>query len=159
MATIAGQHITQFDGRVIEFLGSCRNVLARDVISDTFTLVRNYDANTLTLVTDGRQVEVTFTGTVKVDGSATDAPFAFANTEVVRTRDSIVVRNRGRFSLECDVTREACVFRMSGWYHGRVAGLMGTYTNEQIDDFVLPNGALASDVTELAASWETSGEN
>ena len=158
MATIAGEHITTFDGKLVQFLGSCSSyVLSRDVMDSTFTLLKNYNTNTVTMATDNKQVEVSFNGQVRVDGDVTEMPYEFGNTQITRDGDLVKVSNARGFSLECDLVNEMCSLRMSGWYHGKVAGLMGTYSNEHVDDFTMSNGRTTDDVAELAQSWETSG--
>lgn len=51
---------------------------------------------------------------------------------------------------------EHFVIGISGWYFGKVAGLLGTYNNEQYDDMVLNNGQLTSDIEQFMTSWEVS---
>ena len=156
MATIAGKHITTFDGKVVQFLGTCSYVLSRDVLDSTFFLIQNYQTNSITLATDNTEVAISFDdGRVRINDDVTELPRAFGHTEVTRQRDSIRVRSRRGFSLECDLHSEVCSLRTSGWYHGKLAGLMGTHTNEQVDDFTMSDGRIADDVTELAQSWQT----
>ena len=41
----AGQHITTFDGRHLDYKGTCSYLLARDFVDGNFTIVANFDAN------------------------------------------------------------------------------------------------------------------
>ena len=45
---------------------------------------------------------------------------------------------------------------LSGWYHGRTAGLLGTYDNEPFNDFTSSNRQLTEDVEAFTNSWEVS---
>lgn len=42
---------------------------------------------------------------------------------------------------------------LSGWYHGKTAGLFGTMNNEQIDDTLGSNGVIMQDINSHAKSW------
>ena len=45
---------------------------------------------------------------------------------------------------------------LSGWYHGRTAGLLGTYDNEPFNDLTDSQRQVTDDVEAFSNSWEVS---
>lgn len=46
-----------------------------------------------------------------------------------------------------------CKLGLSGWYHGKTAGLLGTMDNEPSDDFLTSEGRVTKDLEEFTRSW------
>lgn len=42
---------------------------------------------------------------------------------------------------------------VSGWYYASLGGLLGTYNNEQHDDFQLSNNTFTTSIATLSRSW------
>lgn len=83
-------------------------------------------------------------------------PSELGNGEAyVYQEDSIVIveSQRNRFRLECNTKFDLCLLELSGWYYGKTAGLFGTMSNEQTDDFLSSNGRVETDVGSFAHSW------
>ena len=59
-------------------------------------------------------------GRVRVDMEPIEAPYEYENTQITRVGDMLKVTHARGFSLECDLLNQMCIFRMSGWYHGKV---------------------------------------
>ena len=64
IATVAGQHITTFDNKVYEFLGTCSYILSHDVMSNQFTIIKDYDKNVYRVFVDSKQVDINADGQV-----------------------------------------------------------------------------------------------
>nr|XP_014346149.1 PREDICTED: zonadhesin [Latimeria chalumnae] len=69
---------------------------------------------------------------------------------VVETDFGLVVKFDGNHLLEIQVP---------GAYFGKVCGLCGNYNGEPSDEYLMPDGALASNVTHLGNSWKSEGDD
>ena len=76
-------------------------------------------------------------------------------TVFVYQDESIVTieRKNKQFKLECNLKYDLCTLELAGWYYGKTAGLLGTMTNEQIDDTLASNNRVERDVGRFAHSW------
>lgn len=64
-----------------------------------------------------------------------------------------VEHKHNQFRLECNIKFNLCTLELSGWYYGKIAGLLGTMNNEQFDDNLGSNKLLLKDTGSLARSW------
>lgn len=64
-----------------------------------------------------------------------------------------VERKHNEFRLECNLKFNLCILELSGWYYGKTAGLLGTMSNEQMDDTLASNGLIVRNTDSLARSW------
>lgn len=79
---------------------------------------------------------------VYINGSLVELPRKLFGNELYIERgvNSIVIESKRGFSLECGKFLNMCKLRVSGWYLGKTAGLLGTYNNEHYDeDYMLNN--------------------
>lgn len=56
----------------------------------------------------------------------------------------------------CGPELVVCAVMASGFYHGKVKGLLGNGNNEPYDDFTLPNGKIVTSESEFGNSYKTS---
>jgi len=159
-ALISGnQHYLTWDKRYFEFAGSCSYTLAKDFVDQTFEVLVNYDQQrevtrkSLTIRTEGKEVEIMKNGQVTVDNQETELPVEMDNIIIVRDGDMVLFNSDKGFTVTCDVTNDVCMLNISGWYYNKVAGLLGTYTNEKTDDFTTSQGSKAETVEDFAKSW------
>ena len=157
VATINGQHIMTFDGKAYEFLGTCSYILATDVLNAQFTIIGNYPDKTLTVFVDGKEFDLTTDGKVNVDGAMTELPTEIGSVTITRVGDLITLRSARGFTLTMDTYTQLFTFELSGWFFSEVAGLLGTYTNEAYDDFLMGNGQRTTDVDSFTSSWKLTG--
>ncbi|XP_069127420.1 uncharacterized protein [Argopecten irradians] len=160
-AVIAGnRHYITFDNKKFDFAGMCSYVLAHDFHDKNFTVVVNFNRNrqspairSLLVMAGGKNVEI-FSSGIHVDGRPSELPFR--HEELIVERDGNHVKlNTGR-GLEVigDVEHKHFIVGISGWYFGKVAGLLGTYDNEHFDDMMKSDGTITNDVDELGQSWQ-----
>ena len=64
----------------------------------------------------------------------------------------MLFRSRG-FQIQCSHSPSVCSISVSGWYFGKLAGLLGTYDNEPSNDFRRSDGRIVHDVAAFAYSW------
>lgn len=143
-----GEHVFTFDGRHLNFPGSCNYVLVQDAFENNFTLVANLvdgKLNSLTLFDKGDSVEVMKDGTVNLNGAPTELPAHKNDLAIWRRYYSVSLATRYGLMVLCSSDLRVCHVTVSGFYHGRLRGLLGNGNNEPYDDFVLPTGEVTED--------------
>ena len=83
-----------------------------------------------------------------------ELPLQYDNTTVIREDNIVRVENARGMVYECDINRQRCTLHLSGWYYNKVAGLLGTYDNEAVNDFSTPSMRVARNVQEFTSSWQ-----
>lgn len=84
----------------------------------------------MTLPVKNRSVEITSNGgVVKVDGA-------------------------GNFEVEYDSNNSLYIVRLSGWYHGKTSGLLGTLDNEPSNDLMTSFGRPIDTVERFSKTWD-----
>lgn len=80
------------------------------------------------------------------------------STYVYQKENMVTVeRKKNQFRLECNLKFNLCSLELSGWYYGKTAGLLGTMSNEQYDDYLASSGVIVKDIDSLAHSWAIGG--
>ena len=163
-ATVAGtQHFITFDQRHYEFAGECSYLLASDFLHDSFSVVANYEGNngrvtrkSLTILSNGRQIEVDADFRVTVDNKKIEMPLVYEQTSIMRDGQRIIITNDNGYSVDCNLLFNVCTVQVSGWNFGKTGGLFGIYNNEPSDDFTTPNRTRKTDdqIAEFANSWK-----
>ena len=164
-AFVAGtQHYMTFDRRFYEFAGECSYLLASDFFRNDFSAVVNYEGaggkvvrKSLTILSDGRQVEIDSSFRVTVNGRKIEMPLIYETTSIQRDGQRLIVTNsKSGFRVDCNLYRDICSVHVSGWSFGKTGGLFGVYNNEPADDFLTPFRQQRSDdeVDSFASSWK-----
>ncbi|XP_064626174.1 apolipophorins-like [Lineus longissimus] len=152
-----GRHYTTFDGEHFDFAGTCSYLLTKDFTDGNFSVIVNYDNGKKTSVivnSNKKEFEIFPDFKVSVDNVRTELPYQYMNTTVVRNGYSIRVHNDNGFTMTCDMANDICTFNVTGWYFGKMAGLLGTYNNEQYDDKLTADRRIEDNVEQFARSWE-----
>lgn len=168
---IGSQHLVTFDGRHLDFVGPCTYLLARDFVHDSFTILIKYDLHQPNRVThkiiiligkDAIELDI-FDNTVQIVSKHSPTtltnlalPIELENgtTYVYQAENIITVeKKQNQLRLECNLKFDLCTLELSGWYHGKTAGLLGTMNNEPMDDMTASNGVIQSDLASFASSW------
>eukprot|EP00920_Eleutheroschizon_duboscqi_P012335 GHVT01029474.1.p1 GENE.GHVT01029474.1~~GHVT01029474.1.p1 ORF type:complete len:2008 (+),score=229.68 GHVT01029474.1:1639-7662(+) len=160
-ATVSSsQHYMTFDKTFYEFAGECSYLLTKDFVDANFSVLVNYDQvkgkmskKSITVIADDKQLEISPDFKVQIDGKRTELPLEYGKTAVLRVGNMIKVINTNGFQVTCDLPHDRCTVSISGWYFGKVAGLMGTYDNEAATDLTTATNTLTSDISDFAQSW------
>ncbi|KAI8425854.1 hypothetical protein MSG28_011618 [Choristoneura fumiferana] len=159
---VNGQHIFTFDGRHLTFPGTCRYVLAHDYVDRNFTLIlqlQNGNPKALILENkDGMTIELKENGQVVLNGQAHGFPVLEKEAFAFRQANGRigVGSNYGVMAL-CTSKLEVCYFEVSGFYLGKLRGLLGDGNNEPYDDFRLPNGKISTSESEFGNAYKLAG--
>ncbi|XP_046849382.1 uncharacterized protein LOC124442906 [Xenia sp. Carnegie-2017] len=172
VAMIFGKpHVYTFDGHSYQFIGykkpSCTYVLAHDFRDNNFTLMSQETA--LIINTKSGYVKIHANGKVEatvskdVDGNDVktthyELPVEMQDLSVRREGSYVKIHHDTGVDIACDVKHFLCTFNINKFYHGRLAGLLGTNNNEQYDEFLKPDKTIAKSVAEFANAWEVSGD-
>ena len=70
-----------------------------------------------------------------------------------------VERRQNQFRLECNLKFDLCTLELSGWYHGKTAGILGTMNYEPTDDMTASDGIMTKNVTAFGESWSIDRED
>ncbi|GAB1606238.1 hypothetical protein Ahia01_000906300 [Argonauta hians] len=161
-ATLFGsEHLTTFDGRHLNFKGTCSYVLARS--AGNFEIVADYSrgqptVQSVSITTElGNNIKINNDATVKVNGRMVKLPVNLEDVHLVTEGDFIVVEGSNGYKVSCNPRADLYLVDISGWYFNRVSGLLGTYDNEPSNDMRKADRRQTNDLREFANSWSTSG--
>ena len=88
-----------------------------------------------------------------VDGRSVELPLHFSNTTIVREGHKVIVSSDLGVNIDCDMVYDVCQVQTTGWYFGKVGGLMGTYDNEPSNDLMTSRRSVSRNVDEFVGSW------
>ncbi|XP_031834655.2 apolipoprotein lipid transfer particle isoform X2 [Nomia melanderi] len=150
---IGPQDFVTFDGRHVVFARPGTYLLARDFVRDTFTILIKYDLQSdqvthkIIILMGKKAIELNiFDDSIKI--MSEDSPNTLTNlklpielengtTYVYQAENVITVeRKQNQLRLECNLKFDLCTLELSGWYHGKTAGILGTMNNEPMDDTI-----------------------
>jgi len=167
-ATMAGDyHYLTFDKKYFRFAGECSYVLIADLLHQNFTLIANYETRgntahkkSYSLVTDNRQIEIDVDNfETTVDGRKAELPLEIGPTFVRREPSGLEIFDSRGFQMKCTLSPSVCSITVSGWYFGKLGGLLGTYDHEASNDMRTPDGQVLTDVANFAHSWRVGSNN
>uniref|UniRef100_A0A1B6G4B4 VWFD domain-containing protein n=1 Tax=Cuerna arida TaxID=1464854 RepID=A0A1B6G4B4_9HEMI len=153
---IQGRNVITFDRRNVTLpteSAQCSFMLVSDAQDRNFTIFVDF-------ATDGAKIDGitlidregdTFTlkdgGRVAHNGQPADFPVRSTHSAAFRKFHSVYLASHYGIEVGCLEDLTVCGFMVSGFYHGRLRGLLGNGNNDPYDDYTLPNGKLAQ--TEL----------
>ncbi|XP_074837545.1 IgGFc-binding protein-like [Carettochelys insculpta] len=161
-------HYLSFDGVAFDFQGTCTYVLAK-TCTDTGNLtsfavkVQNVPwGNGKVSVTKLVSVEVYgFTLTLMqkrkglLDGISHNLPLVLANgqLQVYQHGGNVLVQTDFGLTVSYDLVYHARV-TILGNYQGQMCGLCGNYNGRRDDEFLLPDGRVASNMAAFGSAWK-----
>lgn len=108
----------------------------------------------ITVVIEGRHIEIGSNKHITVDGQRVELPVAVdRQTWIKHTGERIVVHSEHGIEVECILHYDICTIELSGWYFGKTGGMLGTFDYEPSNDFSFPNGTVAHTIEAFANSW------
>lgn len=153
-----GSHFFTFDGEHYTFPGNCQYLLASDFVDGNFSIVANVQDGKLKSVAlvSKDVVELNNQGVVTLNGKPTDLPLHKNEVHAWRRYYTVNLLTTYGASVLCTTDLKVCHFTVSGFYLGKVRGLLGNGNYEPYDDFSLPNGKISQSSTDFANSYKVS---
>ncbi|KAF7242403.1 IgGFc-binding protein [Varanus komodoensis] len=163
-------HYLSFDGLAFDFQGTCTYTLAK-ANGDNQTLVPfvvNVENEpwgngqvSVTKMVSVKIYGITLTllqkkkGQVKVNGISQSLPVSFSTGMVTVTQQgsNIVIKADIGLIVNYDLFYSVKVM-VPSTYQGRMQGLCGNYNGQKEDEFLLPDGTMASDAAAFGAAWK-----
>ncbi|CAG0924597.1 unnamed protein product, partial [Notodromas monacha] len=155
------------------FLGKCRYLLAREHVDGKYSLEADYRNShdpahpKPSLIFNALNQEGTYDSitidpdySVKLNGQLTNVPFRSGDVWVTKETPVTLQVNweKEGVTLLCDTRSDFCRFRVTGWHHGRVSGLLGSNDREPVTDMLSPSGELIESINELAGKWKVNAD-
>nr|XP_033814887.1 IgGFc-binding protein-like [Geotrypetes seraphini] len=158
-------HYATFDGKVHHFQGSCNYTVAETCgnssVGFSVTTRNEYRGNpswtalnSVALSVNGIHIAVRKHNHVYVNnGLLTSCPASpTPGINISCTTSHTIISTNFGLELQFDGDQELFV-RVKEYYKGSLCGLCGTYTNNQEDDFMKPDGVVVPDFNEFGNSW------
>jgi len=153
-------HVITFNQKYYDFIDykkpECTYVLARDFVDGKFTILSQQ--NHIIVKTPGMTVKIGADGKTKTTiGSVETTSLPVKSESGVCMRYGEFIKcyfMEQKFKVTVDLKHFAAVIGLSGWHHGKTQGLLGTNNHESYDEWKMPNGAVTTDVYELANAYE-----
>jgi von Willebrand factor type D domain len=86
--------------------------------------------------------------------SQVDLPLEVDGFEISRIGPKVIATSEEGIGIHCNIVNGLCSVNLSGWYHGKVAGIAGSLDNEKRNDFRQPDGRVVDSVVEFLEQWQ-----
>lgn len=153
-----GQHIFTFDGRHITFPGICSYILARDFVEGNFSIIANMangKLKSITMTDKNGFIDVNADGIFQLNGKNQEFPSHQKTLHAWRDYYTVSLLTEFGAEVQCTTDLRTCHFRVSGFYSGKLRGLLGNGNGEPYDDYLLPNGKITESTPEFGNAYRT----
>ncbi|OCT73504.1 hypothetical protein XELAEV_18036482mg [Xenopus laevis] len=168
-SVVGGPHFHTFDGLTYDFQGNCSYTLSKSCGKDPLPVFSirvkiEKSGNKMAFITKSLVVDVADIqfvmmqgkpGMVQVNSNVFNLPLNLGNRGIWVFQHGLKVGLRTAFGLQVtyDLNHEVLLY-ISSSYYGQVCGLCGNYNGNSKDEFQLPDGSLASEVTTFGSAWQ-----
>ncbi|XP_029170500.1 apolipophorins [Nylanderia fulva] len=155
---VDGGHFFTFDGNHFGVAGECTYILAQDMQDGNFSVVANFNKGNLISVTvtePKESITLKNNGNILVNNKPADFPASTKNLHAFLVTPTAHIKSDYGVHVTCSYKLPlVCTIRVSGFYHGKLRGLLGDGNNEQYDDYTLPSGKITESETEFANGYK-----
>ncbi|XP_076762006.1 retinoid- and fatty-acid binding glycoprotein apolipophorin [Xylocopa sonorina] len=153
-----GGHFFTFDGRHLTMPGTCTYILAQDMEDGNFSVVANLNNGALVSITVTEPTEsITLknNGNLLVNNKPADYPANTANLHAFLVQPFHNINSDYGVRVVCaNKGSMICAVYVSGFYLGKVRGILGDGNNEPYDDFTLPSGKITENAAEFGNAYK-----
>jgi len=136
--------IRTFDGKDIDIGATkCQYLLANDISTNNFSVVVQFGRageNQISILDKKQTLTITKGNLYDTDGKA-HSWIGFRNDRSIKgysveydSSNYLIVSSSSGIKVGCTSTMKTCAVQISGYYHGKINGLLGKYNNELYDD-------------------------
>lgn len=155
-----GRHLFTFDGTHLTFPGTCQYVLAQDMVDGNFSVIVRLAAGhlaSITLLDNKNELELSVDGATKLNGVATNLPIhRDSGLNAWRGYHTVSLLSTSGVHIQCQTDLRLCGITLSGFYHGRIGGLLGNGNAEPGDDLQMPTtGKIVEDSAAFGNAYAT----
>ena len=158
-AMIVGDNqIRTFDGRQYSFTANCSYLLLKDFNHERFSVVANFENNTrrsLDVKFGNDEFKMKREGKIIWNRKLTDLPIVHQETYISREGNKLIILNEKGLRISCNIISQVCIFKVSGWYFGKVGGLLGVYDNEASNDLMTSELLITDKAEGFLETWKT----
>ncbi|XP_019888404.1 apolipophorins [Ooceraea biroi] len=155
---VDGGHFFTFDGNHFGMVGDCTYILAQDMQDGNFSVVANFNKGTLISVTvtePKESITLKNNGNILVNNKPAEFPASTKNVHAFLIDPTAHIKSDYGVHVTCSYkTPMLCTVRVSGFYHGKLRGLLGDGNNEHYDDYMLPSGKITESEAEFANGYK-----
>ncbi|KAM0732090.1 Apolipophorin [Formica fusca] len=155
---VDGGHFFTFDGNHFGIAGDCTYILAQDMQDGNFSVVANFNKGNLISVTvtePKESITLKNNGNILVNNKPADFPANTKNLHAFLITPTAHIKSDYGVHVTCSYKLPlVCTVRVSGFYHGKLRGLLGDGNNEPYDDYTLPSGKITQSETEFANGYK-----
>ncbi|KAM4694334.1 IgGFc-binding protein-like [Discoglossus pictus] len=157
-------HYTTFDGSLHHFQGSCNYTVTETCENTTNNFIvttrnehRGFSTwtaiNSVALTVDGVHILLEKGNFVYINNISATLPANVSGITITQSGAYVIVDTDFGLQLQFNGDHELFV-KVKETYKGTLCGLCGTYNDNRLDDFTIPNGTVVSDVNEFGNSWQ-----
>lgn len=143
----------------------CSHLLAHDFIDNRFSFIlkpsissNQIRSKIFVVQTGDEKIEIELgnpLGTIHIGNNLTSIlPTSFGDLVVTRELNVVTVLSKRGFVVRCNLEFNVCFIELSGWFFGKIAGVLGTMNNEKFDDFTSSDNTISLDEKEFIESWK-----
>ena len=155
---IGDNQVKTFDDKYYSFSGNCDYILTKDFNHGRFSVVANYEnqvRKSITIQFEDNLIKIYRSGKVQRNNKLLELPVSFQDTYMHREGNKITYTNQRGLIIISNLVHHVSTIKISGWYFGRVGGLLGVYDNELSNEFMTPNRTIVKNVEEFIGSWKS----
>ncbi|XP_043491499.1 apolipophorins [Polistes fuscatus] len=157
-----GGHIFTFDGNHLTLPGTCNYILVQDMQDGNFSVIGNFQNGALVSVTitePKESITLKNNGNILVNNKPADYPANTKNLHAFLIKPLVNVKSDYGVDVMCNLRAPMiCTIRVSGFYLGKLRGLLGDGNNEPYDDYTLPSGKITQDGSEFGNAYKLKGD-
>jgi len=95
---------------------------------------------------------------VLVGETVVSLPAEVAGVSITEVNNVITITYGDHFTVTYDTTVDHIDVKLSGWYFGKVGGLLGLYDNEPSNDLMTSFGKVIDDSSRFARTWNVASQ-